>query len=146
ADSDRAEIRVLGMDGTPQRLVRWSAPQRAITQADIDEARERALAGVSEGGRPDIERMFADMPMPETMPEFAKLRVDRDGNMWVQRYRTEWDEGMSEWLIFDDDGRLTARAELPPTLTPTDIGSDYVLGIERDELELEYVRLYPLRR
>lgn len=146
ADSERAEIRVLGMDGTPQLLVRWLAPPRAITQTDIDTAWDLALAAVSQHRHADVERMFAEMPMPATMPAFAGLRVDRDGNMWVQGYRTEWDEGMSDWLIFDDAGRLTARAELPAAFTPTDIGSDYVLGIERDALDLEYVRLYPLHR
>lgn len=146
ADSEHPEIRVLAVDGMPLRLMRWSAPIREITQADVDRARDLALAGVSEGRRPDVERMFAEMPMHATMPAFAKLRVDRDGNVWVQRYRTEWDEGKSEWLIFDTSGQLTARAELPPGLNPTDIGSGFVLGIERDALDLEYVRLYSLHR
>lgn len=146
ADSERPEIRVLTPDGTPVRLVRWEQRPREITAADLDRAREAALESVSADRRPDIERMYAGMPTREAMPAFSRVRVDRDGGMWVQLYRTEWDEGMSTWLVFDDGGSLSASIDLPAEFTPTDIGDDWILGLERDALDIEFVRLYTLRR
>jgi hypothetical protein len=146
ADSERPEIRVLTPDGMPVRIVRWAQRPRTISDADIERARDNALESASDDQHPGIERMFADIPMPESMPAFSRVRVDRDGGLWVQLYRTQWDEGMSTWLVFDDEGGLRASIDLPPEFTPTDIGRDWVLGIERNVLDLEFVRLYTLHR
>lgn len=146
ADSERPEIRVLTPDGTPVRIVRWAQRPRTISAADIERARENALEIASEGQHPDIERMYAEIAMPDAMPAFSRVRVDRDGGIWVQLYRTQWDEGMSTWLVFEDDGSLRASIDLPPEFTPSDIGRDWILGVERNVLDLEFVRLYTLHR
>lgn len=41
---------------------------------------------------------------------------------------------------------LLARAELPDGLDPLEIGPDYVIGLRRDELDVELVEVYALRR
>jgi hypothetical protein len=146
ADSEHAEIRILSADGTPRSIVRWTQPRRTVGGAEMDRARERALVNAGESRRTDVERMFAEMPARDVMPAFGSMRIARDGGIWVQSYRTEWDEGASTWLVFDDTGALSATIELPSALSPTDIGDDYVLGIERNELDLEFVRLYRLHR
>ncbi|MEX0890808.1 MAG: hypothetical protein WEB88_01470 [Gemmatimonadota bacterium] len=35
---------------------------------------------------------------------------------------------------------------MPEALEVTEIGTDYVLGIHRDKLDVERVRLYPIQR
>ncbi|MFQ6045196.1 MAG: hypothetical protein ACE5PT_02405 [Gemmatimonadales bacterium] len=52
----------------------------------------------------------------------------------------------SRWWVFDDGGVLVARAELPFTFRATEITDEHVLGVERDSLEVEHVRLYDLVR
>ena len=44
----------------------------------------------------------------------------------------------------DPEGRPLARIELPTRLMPLDARGDRLLAYEQDELEIEYVRLYPL--
>ena len=50
------------------------------------------------------------------------------------------------WNVFDPEGVLVARVELPENFNPTEIGPDYVLGVGWDDLNIEYVRLYALTR
>ncbi|MFH1762949.1 MAG: hypothetical protein ABIF09_02040 [Gemmatimonadota bacterium] len=38
------------------------------------------------------------------------------------------------------------RATLPPVSEILEIGEDYILALHRDELEVEYVRLFSLHR
>lgn len=145
-DTDRPELRTHAADGTPLRFVRWRGQQREVRAEDIDRAREHALEDVDDNRSAGVERMFADLTMPATMPAFGSIRADDEGNVWVRQYRNEWDEGPSEWLVFDEDGGLRALVELPSGFTPTHIGNDHVLGIMRDELDLEYVQLYTLTK
>jgi hypothetical protein len=48
--------------------------------------------------------------------------------------------------VFDPDGSMIARLSMPGGFLPTQIGDDFVLGITRDELDVEHVRLYGLHR
>jgi hypothetical protein len=91
--------------------------------------------------------MFAEMPMPDDVPGFSDVRVAEDGHLWVRAWQPSWEtHATTDWRVFDGDGRLVARIPLPATLQPTQIGSDFVLGIWRDPQEVEHVRLYALER
>ncbi len=62
------------------------------------------------------------------------------GRLWVQDYPGLVDD--PAWTIYDADGARVARITLPGTFRPYDMGEDWVLGRETDELEVEHVRLY----
>jgi hypothetical protein len=146
-DTEHSEIRILSPDGEPHLFVRWHHEPRAITDADIAAARADALEDESsESDRTEVERMFARLELPPAMPAFGALRVDTAGNLWIMDYRTEWDEGDISWSVFDPDGSMIARLSMPGGFLPTQIGDDFVLGITRDELDVEHGRLYGLHR
>jgi hypothetical protein len=48
--------------------------------------------------------------------------------------------------VFDPEGRLLGSAEVPSNLTIFEIGPDYVLGVEIDELGVQRPVLYGLMR
>ena len=50
------------------------------------------------------------------------------------------------WDILDPEGRWLGTIQTPTRLTIFEIGSDYVLGRYRDELDIEKVRLHTLHR
>src|SRR5690606_27795538 len=108
---ERPELLARAPDGTPLRLVRWTQPSRSIRSSDVESARKHALAGMNASRSAGVERMFAALEMPKTMPAFGSVRADADGNVWVQQYRTAWDNGGSEWLVFGEDGALRATVE-----------------------------------
>ena len=88
------------------------------------------------------KRLVADR-----FPAHGAIRIGRAGDIWVQEYMrpTDGDQG---WLVFDANGELECRVSVPfaETWDFFEIGVDYVLGLERDELEVEHVRRYSFSR
>jgi hypothetical protein len=85
------------------------------------------------------------MTLPETKPAYGRLLVDSEGNLWVADYSEERDDEGS-WSVFDPEGRFLGAVETPTGGRVQQIGSDFVLGVWRDEFDVEYVRLYELIR
>jgi hypothetical protein len=50
------------------------------------------------------------------------------------------------WTIYDPQGAVQARIALPPRFRPYDIGRDWILGQELDDLDVEHIRLYRLQK
>jgi hypothetical protein len=69
--------------------------------------------------------------------------ADAESNLWVADYLAPGDE-QPRWRVFDPEGRMLGTIETPIGFTIHEIGSDYLLGVERDELDVEKVVIYRL--
>lgn len=142
-DTEHSEVQVMSSSGVPLQFIRWRGARPALSEADLARARDWMLA--EEVHSPQyIERFFQEVPQPSTLPALQRLRIDRADNLWVQMFMRPWETRSAPWLVFSPDGLLIARLELPQRLVPADIGDDYI--VERDELDVEHVRLYRLER
>jgi hypothetical protein len=112
---------------------------------DIDSFRQHHLGRAGERGISTAgwERVFSEAPVRSTMPVYSGLLVDLEGNVWVRDYLPEPAPATS-WQVFDPEGRWLGAVELIAGLEVTEIGPDYVLGVLRDDYEVEYVRLHRL--
>ena len=142
--SDRYEIRRYAADGTLEMLIRRVFEPRRVTPEDVTAYKEQVLTAMGQRNRQAVERMLADTPFPETMPAFAQLQVDGEGNLWVEEYRSPADRHPRRWTIFDPTGQMLGTIETPDRFTIFEIGEDYVLGRWIDNFDIEYVRLYGL--
>jgi glutamate mutase epsilon subunit len=52
----------------------------------------------------------------------------------------------THWNVFAPDGRLLSEVTLPARFTPFEVGADYVLGVSRDNDDMERATLLRLRR
>jgi hypothetical protein len=95
-----------------------------------------------------MRRHLAEWPRAEHKPAISDLVVDDLGHVWVGEYRAFWmkSEAPRSWTVFDPDGRMLGRVPLPSTFVPLHIGPDFVLGVWRDDVDVEHVRVYPLAR
>ncbi len=147
ADNARYEVSVRDADGRLLRLFR--APHRAepLTADEVKRYRDDQLASASGGSfeRTIQERILAAMQFPETKSAFADMRVDRTGAVWLREHSVESGAG-ARWTVFAEDGTLLGAVEVPAGLRVLDIGADYVLGVWKDELDVEHVRLHRLTR
>lgn len=142
------EWEIQGFDGRGglDRLIRTDREPLPVRDQDmaayVDER-------VEEAGDPSesqaIRAGFEEMPVPDAMPAFAGLHADKRGYLWVERYRLPGDE-VPVFDILDPEGRLVGQVTLPPLDEILEIGDDHVLGLFRDELDVEYVRLFRLQR
>jgi len=143
------EIRVYRRDGKIQRIIRRRVGPAAVTAASR-EAWQR-----QHGAR--LERLRAGPPappavltvaeystLPEAFPPHGDLRTDRSGNVWVENYRPfPAEDTLTTWLVFNPEGAILATAELP-NVQITEIGTDRVVGVWRDEDDVPHVRVYRL--
>lgn len=89
-----------------------------------------------------------DMPIPDRKPAHGDLLLDSEGFVWAARYRSprlEADEPVS-WDIFDPSGAWLGTVTTPERFTVLEVGSDYVLGVRRDDLDVEQVQVFALDR
>jgi hypothetical protein len=145
ATNDTYEIRLFDTTGQLRRIVRRLGEPVPVTPADVEAYRQQQLESAERSNaqfRTLIERQLADAEYPQTMPAYTSVMPDAAGRLWV-RESTHMGEP-PRWAVYDPDGALMAELTVPDRFRPLDIGEDYVLGVLRDELELERVLLYRL--
>lgn len=143
--SDQYEIRAYEPGGALRLIVRREHSTRRVTQAEIDAYVANRLANADPQARPTLERVMAGLPPVDSYPAFAELLVDEAGDLWVREYARPGDE-RSVWTIFQSDGRVRGLLETPAGLTVHQVGSDFLLGTDIDELGVERVQLWTLDR
>lgn len=144
--AEKYEIMVFDLSGRQVATIRKPRANLDVTRDDIAHAREREIAEAGEPRRGAIERSWATMSFPETIPAYAALRVDAASHLWVQDYPRGRSTSVA-WSVFDPQGRQVAELALPVHLEVYEIGADYVLGRFMDPDEaIPQVRLYRLIR
>ncbi|KPK82530.1 MAG: hypothetical protein AMS25_01945 [Gemmatimonas sp. SM23_52] len=142
--TDSYELAQYDQSASLLRLIRKAQPNLTVTAEDTERLIEDEMADAEdESQRAFIRQMYAEMPLPETMPAYRSLVVDTEGNLWVEEYRRPGDE-QPRWTVFDPDGVMLGQVEMPAQFTVYQIGSDFVLGRWTDGLDVEHVRLYAL--
>jgi hypothetical protein len=145
------EFEVYSYSGDLLRIVRVPGMSFQITPEDIEDER---LARLGPDPTPDRLRSFRRLPVPEAKPSYSDLLVDSNGYTWLGEYRHFWAERTIErsnrkpkvWTVFDPAGRWLGRVYLPAMFVAFEIGPDYVLGRQRDEMDIEHVQLLRLNR
>jgi hypothetical protein len=84
------------------------------------------------------------MPRPTSRPAFGAFVVDALGHLWVQDFAP--DGAATTWAVFAPDGVWLGEVTLPDRFRPTQILAAEVLGVWRDDLDVEYARAYALDR
>lgn len=144
--ADSFEVEVYRPGHGLERLVRVVRPARPVTPAVLEaKKREELEAAPDAERRRGVERRFAELSPPEFLPAYSGFRLDDTGVLWVEEYRAPG-EAEPRWQLFDGEGRWLTTVVTPERLRVLEIGVDYLLGVWRDELDVEYLRLYGLVR
>lgn len=91
------------------------------------------------------EHIREHLPAPDSIPNIDRLVVDDPGMVWVGSYRADA-SAPRMYHVYDAEGPFLARVTMPAGVEALEIGGDYVLGITRDELDVERVILLSLAR
>ena len=153
ADNERYELLRYSSGGRLEMIVRKKQVHLQVTEDDLAEMK-RPYTEVSDANRRRrYDRAFRELPVSMTMPAYGArywganamtpIVVDALNDFWVREY-TRPSDPSSHWSVFDSDGYWLGTIQLPDGFAPFDIGPDYVLGVWRDEDEVEHVQLYDL--
>lgn len=139
------ELTVHRLDGSVLAIVRLLRDNAALTAADIEAYKSLMLENIDdENARRARRQELDDVDYPTEAPAFGSvILMDTQGDLWVSEFLVRNDQGMS-WQVFGPDCRLLGTVRTPARFVPRFIGDDIVLGVWRDELDVEYVRGYAL--
>ena len=130
-------------DGRLLRSLRRPLTASPVTNARVAQEAEAVASRVPEERRASVRRNWRDMPRPSALPFYSGLIVGADGYVWVKDFSSPG-APRDTWNVFDFAGRLLGEIELPERMTLYEVGHDFVLGLRRDDDDVEYVMMYGL--
>jgi hypothetical protein len=147
ADNETYEIRMYSITGQLQQIVRKRSAPLSLADSDIRTFEDSALAAADAMSKRQMRALFENLPRPpNTFPAFAPdIQIDTDLNLWI-RESTRPGDRRSEWSVFTAAGEFLGTLEMPPGLEVLEIGPDYVLGLNHDELDVEFVEKFGLQK
>jgi hypothetical protein len=142
------KIAVYDREGGLVRLIRALVPPDSVTESDLADVREAWAADEFRSAWGMRDDPFGSAPIPTTKPPLTRIAIDAAGNVWAGRSESRWsietDTLPQRWTVFAADGAMLGDIVTPARFRVRDIGGDYVLGVWRDELDVERVRVYAL--
>lgn len=157
---ERSEVRWYGPGGDLVRSASWEqSPQRL--DAGVRSHYESKRASVRNDGATAEE---IDFMLPEwsswagqgsSFPCCSAVLVGADRTIWIRVHRGDLGEAESyrpiapapdeEWIVLDAEGRVVDVVAMPPGFDLGAVGTNDLLGVHRDEMEIETVRAYRRR-
>lgn len=125
-------------------IVRWAAPVVAGSAAEIEEWKDRQRkADWTQGQLPMLERAWAAMDVPKTKPYYGRVTAGSDGTIWAGPAEVG---GQGTTLrAFGPDGQFRGTVSVLGRFTPYDSGRGWMLGVLRDDNDVEFVQLFELQ-
>ncbi|MCY4399386.1 MAG: hypothetical protein OXE96_08625 [Gemmatimonadetes bacterium] len=153
--SDKAEVTWRLPDGTVTQIVRWQGEPALLTEEWLApvEAEHRmqvrmhspdlSEARVAEITRSDMGAYRAIIGRP--MPLFGSPFADAEGRVWLPSYKPGGERhSMAPYTVIAPDGEWLGTVEAARGFHILDAGAGLVLGVERDEMDVESVVVFEL--
>ena len=148
-NSGSGEVFWYRLSGDLDQVARLPWDQRPTSEEMIERYVQGSVPPLPEG-------IARDRTFKEELPAFSDLIVDAVGNVWLRRYEVDHAfttmqyirtfDIPSTWVVLDPTGRWLGEVEMPANFTALEIGVDHVLGVRRDEFEVEYIEVYRLTK
>jgi hypothetical protein len=146
AGTERYEIRQLDATGETVAIIRRQMEPVPAGPEHVDAFRSARLdASDTPSNRRTVEAILDAAELPEHVPVLSGLLGDQKGNLWVQP-SDFLGFSPSQWSVFDSTGAWVTDVTLPVSGRVFEIGDGYVLGVWRDDLDAEQVRVYRLSK
>lgn len=144
-DGAEPVLSLLDLSGRETMRLRWNAVRRRASSTDFSIALEERLGSRPAAQRRAREEALSSFSKDRPVPVFAEVILDQVGHVWARGYRLPSDS-VAQWQVFEPSGRWLGTLTLPPDLRVLEIGEDYLLGVRRDEFDVETVVEFPLER
>jgi hypothetical protein len=151
SDGQYDEVIRYSLDGEPAAIYRLDRPRRLIALSEVEQQRRRLAQQVEQ--LPEtigqaVSDAMAGVGVPTVYPAHDRILVDGSGAIWMREdigpRRTEV-EG-HHWDVLDRDGRWLGQVTTPPRLELYHVTRDRVIGVWRDENDVEHLRVHRLSR
>jgi hypothetical protein len=138
------EVTCFGPDATPT-LIRWTSEASQVTKQQVDSWRDTTVGLYTlKMSEAEASRVLDQVTVPEACPHYSRLVLDWVGNLWAERTPPHA-AALVDYTVFDPTGELLGVVTLPP-IEVLEIGDNYVMGVFRDALEVEYLQVYEIAK
>ena len=144
-DQTTLEVSLYSGEGRVERVFRVLGVDLGLTSATVARHKEELLAREPAERRVMLRRHYDAMTTPPSRPAYGDLVVDAEGNLWTGEY-VRYPMVPEVWTVFSAAGELLGDVRLPQGFGVLDIGSDWILGVGRDEMDIEYMQLYGIEK
>lgn len=144
-NGDEYEVSVFDPGGALSAVYRRVIPRAKVPETWVTTLIDSLVGMQRAQDQPAVRRALEDVPRREYVPAYTDLLFDRLGCLWVARTIGPGD-ATRPWDIFDTRGRLLGTVTLPTALRVTQIDDEYILGVQVDANQVEFVVLYRLTR
>jgi hypothetical protein len=145
-DGRELGFRVLNEEGEVEQIVR-AAYDVTLTPEMVEAETSACLLDART--REDSSFVYS-LPVPETRAAYRDLKVDPTGAVWLEEQRGNCvymtTPSAQRWEVFGSDGVWLGQVSLPARFEVFEIGRSYILGVFRDQLDVERVQVLALRR
>lgn len=153
--NDDYRFGVYGAGGALARVV-----SKPFTPREISEADEQAMMAAFERlwkqfglTQEQVAAQRQIIKFADRYPAYLQMLEGVDGSIWVQHvqspadlpaemqesYNPQLDLGSRDWDVFDAEGRYLGVVTMPVRFQPVRFLGDAIYGIQRDELDVQYV-------
>ena len=153
--SDRAKVTWHLPDGTVTQIVRWQAEPALLTEEWLEPIEAEHLmsvrmhspgvpdARIAEITRRNMAAYHAGIGRP--LPLFGSPFADAEGRIWLPSYKPGGERhSVAPYSVIAPDGEWLGTVEAPPGFRMLDVAGGLVLGVARDEMDVESVVVYEL--
>ena len=143
--ADATKVIIVTVGGAPIGEFAAEGRRTPVNEADVAAiADEWAARGATANDRRVIREFVEGRPRARVAPFFRSMLAVSAQELWIESWQR--DGSSSEWLVYSATGALIARVLVPANLKLQDVGADWVLGVARDDDDVQHVRLHRLRR
>lgn len=153
---DDYEVLFVDWNGAVSDTVRWTGPDRSVTQSQVDRLYDTQLTQLARLADQEAVDRFRTAVWPEilselpsTLPAYSRLLMSRADELWVglwsdvDMYRELSERGRT-WYAFDAAGRVARRLTVDPNMRVQDMGADWVVVSLTDQVGVEKLAVYAL--
>jgi hypothetical protein len=154
---DAFEVAFHDTTGALRLISRARFAERALTAGDADAFRAFAVPRIVDdpASVASLNASLALDVLPRALPAYASLLFDDGGNLWLREH--EFADAVvyygaaprldaARWWVVAPSGVLLGDIALPNRFVPHEIGEDWMLGVWRDDDDVEHVRMYRLEK
>ncbi len=153
--SDKPEVTWRAADGTVEQIVRWQAEPEYLTEEHLKPVeailRDRLRFANREAPDAVVERLTRETmaeyreDLGKPMPLFRSPLSDAEGRVWLPAHVPAGPrEGSPPYTVISPAGEWLGRVDAPSGLRILDVAHDRVLGVLKDEMDVESVVVYEL--
>ena len=141
--ADQFEILVTRLDGALRAIIRLGPIDLTIDERDNEEWIDRRAAQLpGPEAQAAFRRVMARAEQPNRRPAFEELVVSDAGDVWIREFARSSPREVLWHIVSGTNGRYCGSLSLPAAFRLMDIRGGRLAGIWKDEIEVEYVRVY----